>query len=902
MTDEDGVFAVADVPAGVQPISLRRDGYVTLHGGGATMSLALADGRGQRVGLHANPATATLGGEVVDIVTGAPIQDAEIWFQGATSRWRSDEAGAFRIPDFPLTRRDVFARVTGYAAPGVSDYVLSAQVSAGQEGRYRLFMTPLFSAVEGWLYDSITGTPIEGARVWLGTQRRAIATGADGRFVVNDFPAGQAVAVFAARDGYVSPGADDHLLTLQTVSGRRAHFRVFLRPTHGVVQSKVLDLVSGAPIASALVYVDGGDISATTDALGQFRLRIPAGDRRIYVESVGYISEAGHNASLRLNVVPGKTSEFTLYLKSISGSIGGQVVDSVSLAPIPRALVYVDEGFSNTLTDEEGRYELAQSNREHAVYVKALDYASDREDGLMASAAVEPSRSVSFNHMLRPTLQLVAFAFTQMPQDVELVAGQEQVLRCRVRNTGKREGGAKVRLVIAGFSEHENTEWIAPGDEAELTFEVQLPADAVSAEHQEVLFELTGGETHRLFARVRGPEVTVEASLNKAIFAVGDDLVLHLRITNPTGSSFPIFTRAQIGDVTTLSRLQTLTKTLEIEHVIPVDAGRGKLFFGVYLETGRALHLDVFYVPRSDDLLSIVSDVQVYDMGTTIALAVALTDSGRAAFAGADSVPLDFRLISEHGTEILPFRTEKVPMNAPISISLPLPAHLRQGTYPLHWMLGAGDARTPGLYLLDVRGYRARFVEFLTDRRTYAREDTANISIVLDVSHELTYRLDLKLYGGDGEEIAAAARQIDLPIGQTSFGVALPFTSGWAGYHQLQYVLYALPAESDPLVVTGAMQGVDIEGPTILGVNTDRRRYRPGDSVQVLVSARGQTTALMQLRWDTGQVALEEVVVLEGTRALTYSLVAPDEGARRLEAALIGDTVSRLSAPALVRH
>jgi hypothetical protein len=900
-TDELGVFSITGVRGAVQPISLRGEGYLTLQSGGLTMSLPIAAGREYHLGLYANPATASLSGEVVDIVTGSPIPDAEIWYQGSTTRSRSDETGAFRIPDFPITRRDIFARAAGYVAPGSQDYVMSAQISAGQEGRYRLFLTPIFSAVEGRLSDAMSGAPIADARIWLGTQRRGIVTGADGRFLVTDFPAGQAVPIFGARDGYQSPGSGGHLLTLQTVSGRRAHFSAFLQPTYGVVQSKVLDMVTSAPIAGALVYVDGGDISTTTDRLGQFRLSIPAGDRRIYVESVGYISEAGHNPSLRLNVTPGKTTEFTLYLKSISGSVRGQVVDSVSLTPIPGALVYVDEGFSNTLTDDHGRYELAQSNREHSVYVKAVDYASDREDGWMASASVEPSRGVSFNHMLRPTLQLVAFAFTQTPDDVELIAGQDHVLSCRVRNTGKREGGALVRLIVAGFSEHENTEWIAPGEEAQFTFNVRMPADAISADHQEVVFELTGGERYRLFARVRGPAVTVEATLNKSIYAVGDDLVLRLRITNTTPGSFPIYTRAQIGDITTLSSQRTLTQTLEIEHVIAVDGGRGKVFFGVYLETGRALYLDAFYVPRADDLLSIVSDAQVYDMGSTVALAVALTESGRAAFAGAENVPLDLRLISDNGTEIEPFHTEQIPIDAPISVALSLPAHLRQGTYLVQWILGSGDRSTPGLYLLDVRGYKARFVEFLTDRRTYAHEDTLKLDILLEASHALTYRLDLELHDGENQKIAEASQPLELATGITSLPLTLAFVSGSAGYHQLQYILYALPPGEDPVLVTGAIQGLDVDGPTILAVNTDRRRYRPGDTVQVVITVRGDTTVLLRLRWDTGQVSLEEVVVLEDTRALAYSVIAPAEGAHRLEAALIGDTVSRLSAPALVR-
>jgi hypothetical protein len=69
----------------------------------------------------------------------------------------------------------------------------------------------------------------------------------------------------------------------------------------------------------------------------------------------------------------------------------------------------------------------------------------------------------------------------------------------------------------------------------------------------------------------------------------------------------------------------------------------------------------------------------------------------------------------------------------------------------------------------------------------------------------------------------------------------------------------------------------------------------------VVVTTRGAATVLLRLQWSTGQVAREELVVLEETRALTYELVAPTAGAQYLEALLIGDTTSKLRAPALVR-
>jgi hypothetical protein len=894
ITGSDGRFVFQGVPLGSQYVSLRGADIATLQTSGVSATLTILAGLEHKLALFTKPSVAILSGEVVDIVTGQPIEGAEVWYDPA-ARWKTDEAGLFSIPNFPLTLRDLYARAEGYVSPGADSYVMSALVGAGQNAYFRVFLTPAYAEVQGRLLDAVTGEPVENGRVWLGTQRRGVITGADGTFEVKDFPAMQSVPMYAARDGYVAPGTSGHMITLQSIAGRRARFTAYLKPTHGIVQGKVLDLVTEEPIVGALVYVDNGEISGTTDAVGAFRLRVPGGDHRLYVESVRYISEVGHNPSSRLTVVSGKMIELTLYLKSISGVIEGQVVDSITEAPITGALVYADEGFANVLTGPDGRYSLPQSNKEHTIYIKAVDYAADREDGWMASATVEPDRAVRFKHLLRPSLQLLSFAFVELPAPFELYAGQEHTVVCRVRNTGKREGGVTMRLIIPGFVEQENTEWVTPGAEADVAFTFKMPEDALEADHQEVYFEIVDGPRQRMLVPIRGARITVQATLDKLTYSAGDTAVLHLHIDKVAGGPISVFTRAQIGDQSHVSTAKELSDSIDVEHTLMIGEAHGKMAFGVYMSTGRALYLNAFYVPREGDIVTFVASKQAYDQGEAVSLEATLKAGGHTLFDGAGPVTGELKLMrADDGAEVIGAFQVPIASDGPTSIGLTLPSIMRQGTCLLVWTLKAGDKSASGSEPIDVRGYKARVIEFLTDKHEYLHNDSVAVDGSFDLSHAGTYRLTVSVRTVIGEEISATTKDMTLPAGRSAFHLDLALDTPHAGSHVLLYGLSAVMGES-VLPLLAAMQGFDVEGPVILALNTDRRRYHAGNTVNVQLLSRGDFKAALKLFWDTGEVALESTVILGKLTTLSYSITAP-VGAHYLNAELTADTKSTMKA------
>src|SRR5262249_6792946 len=162
-------------------------------------------------------------------------------------------------------------------------------------------------------------------------------------------------------------------------------------------------------------------------------------------------------------------------------------------------------------------------------------------------------------------------------------------------------------------------------------------------------------------------------------------------------------------------------------------------------------------------------------------------------FQGADAITASWRMIrADDAAEILAPQQAPMPADAPLSIALALPAQMRLGTYVMEWKLAAGDKVAVGVLPVDVRGYKARFLEFLTDRREYLRSDTVAISGAIESSHALPCRLDLRCAPLSGALVGSASLDLTLPVGRSAFAMQLPLNTQVAGPHVVQYTLTAL--------------------------------------------------------------------------------------------------------------
>ncbi len=242
---------------------------------------------------------------------------------------------------------------------------------AGSDGSDRTGGTARHGGVAGILVDAATGAPLKSATVQLipagadSLAARAARTDAEGRFSFADVPAGEARLVvdpFAQGAGYYAANGNKLFerleIPLEISAGETASPTVAL-PTAGAkaiersatIKGTIRDLVSGAPIAGAQVFV--GRRSATSGPDGGFRVReIRTGRRMLIAEHPDYLEFRRDLGTLE----PGIRETEILMQPAGTGNFEGQVLAADSGRPLAGALVVV--GNREAMTDEQGRFRL----------------------------------------------------------------------------------------------------------------------------------------------------------------------------------------------------------------------------------------------------------------------------------------------------------------------------------------------------------------------------------------------------------------------------------------------------------------------------------------------------------------------------------------------------------------
>jgi len=83
------------------------------------------------------------------------------------------------------------------------------------------------------------------------------------------------------------------------------------------------------------------------------------------------------------------------------------------------------------------------------------------------------------------------------------------------------------------------------------------------------------------------------------------------------------------------SRPFALTGNETVSFVIPLNRITGeKLFFGIYHESGRSLHLNSVYIVKAGDVLTLTTDKQVYSPGETVSVSLTGNASGSLTLTG----------------------------------------------------------------------------------------------------------------------------------------------------------------------------------------------------------------------------------------------------------------------------
>lgn len=191
--DAEGRFTLADVPASSSALRVSAGGY-------APKSLAQELAAGTRdLGDIPLVPLAAVSGQVVRLLDGRPVADAEVSAVDGQASARTNAEGAFALSGLPAG--PVRLRV---AAAGFRPQEVNQDLKPGAQALGEPVKLTGDAVVSGVTVDAGDRRPVPGAQVEIRVagKSKSVTSGPDGRFDVGYVPAGETVDVTAQAQGY----------------------------------------------------------------------------------------------------------------------------------------------------------------------------------------------------------------------------------------------------------------------------------------------------------------------------------------------------------------------------------------------------------------------------------------------------------------------------------------------------------------------------------------------------------------------------------------------------------------------------------------------------------------------------------------------------------------------------
>ena len=355
VTDDNGHYAIGNLPAGSFVVKVSATGFSTEIGG-----VELEPGEqvtGLTFRLPANPGNVT--GQITNAGTGEPLVGANVavrFFANGVlaASTVTDVNGVYFISGLAPGSYTVIASASRFGTNSVGVHVVSDQTAV-----VPIALSPLVGQITGGVRDT-AGNLISGNNIQVSLYDvnqvlvQSILANSDGTFTfVNVAPGTYTVTATAPGFATNSVGASVQADQTTTVS-------ITLISLPATITGQVRNAATGEGIAGSTVTVtdNTGTIlaSSVTDSLGSFTINhLPAGSAVVIAFAPGFGS-----SSTGVILTAGETSNVILSLAPNPGRLLGRITNVATGAAIPGATVRV---FDNTqaliatvLSDPQGNY------------------------------------------------------------------------------------------------------------------------------------------------------------------------------------------------------------------------------------------------------------------------------------------------------------------------------------------------------------------------------------------------------------------------------------------------------------------------------------------------------------------------------------------------------------------
>ncbi|MGV8075116.1 MAG: carboxypeptidase regulatory-like domain-containing protein [Syntrophobacteraceae bacterium] len=353
-TLENGIYELSGVALGSAEVTVSRAGYYSQT---VTIAVSVRQVYEHNFALFDLNASAAVHGTLTNAGTLLPEPGARITLQGAENSAETDENGVFTLFDVPMGPRtfelvkEGFVNTTITVDVNENPFQLDLVLPIVTGVAYPAEIGP---DVSGYVYDAMSGLPLEAAIVKVNDADIETVTGTDGSYSMSGLPLGPVqIIAMALNHQAVS-------MHPTVVSGGADGFSFHLPPmTKGMITGTVRDAATGEPIRYANVEVAGGGLLiASTEADGTFKLiGVPAGVYSVKAGHPEYLAALSANVTVA-DMSP-TTTDFSLTRKPETGALEGAVTDKGTGAAVPGAVLTVEETGTTAVADQTGHYLLS---------------------------------------------------------------------------------------------------------------------------------------------------------------------------------------------------------------------------------------------------------------------------------------------------------------------------------------------------------------------------------------------------------------------------------------------------------------------------------------------------------------------------------------------------------------
>ncbi len=477
------------------------------------------------------------------------------------------------------------------------------------------------------------------------------------------------------------------------------------------------------------------------------------------------------------------------------------------------------------------------------------------------------------------------FQITQLPPYQTFMAGQEAIFTFKVKNTGNQDGSFDLRLKSYDLIDSMERVWLKSGEEKAVTFSFILPEDLEQKDYfAEYLLEESPDSTTskasksgtvpqrgQIKYRLTGVSFNVNATLDKPYYNEGEIAHLNISIqsTNPNPQNLLVrvnYNEFESQQAFTIGQGQAQS----LQFDIPLVRITGeKLFYGVYNESGRSIHLNSLYIHKAGDVITITTDKQVYNPGETVSVSVFGNASGILTLSGPVGYEETFAFSNQATRSFL------------------LPSMMTAGTYFINATLEASNPGTiTATHPFDVAGILVKVLDFKNDKGKYASSDMINTIMTISSNKTLQSILKTWIVDPTGRYDFVGEQSINLSSSENSIiTYNSPFTTSVSGIHRLVYGIFS----NDGVLLVSGSEAFDVGDAVLLGLTTDKKDYPTNtEPVIVIASLFGSVGAELQIELD-GTLIKTEAISLNGFTSYTTYLQDIIPGPHILKATLTAE-------------